>query len=65
VSRYDYEMSKMISSNDPPFPSLIMAALRKADTGNADRLRVAFPAICSEMEQRYNAPGGVLPGDPS
>lgn len=60
MSRYDYEVSKQISQDDPPFAALIMAAMRKADTANAERLAQAFPAIYVELRKRYNAPGGYL-----
>jgi hypothetical protein len=64
MSRYDYEVSKAIERGDPPFAALIMAALRKADTGNARLLWTAWPDICRELQERYDAPGGVLPSDP-
>ena len=63
MSHYDYEKSKEISVKDPPFTSLIMAAIRKADTGNAVKLRSVFPDIFSELQKRYWAPGGLLPGE--
>lgn len=65
MSRYDYEVSKQIAAQDPPFDALIMAALRKADSTNADILQAAFPAVCKELVDRYEAPGGRLAGDPS
>jgi hypothetical protein len=40
-----------------------MAAMRKADSFNIERLRVAFPETYRELTARYNAPGGRLPGD--
>lgn len=64
MSLFDYRMSKKISETDPSFYALIMAAIRKADTRNADLLRAAFPETYHELQARYNAPGGVLPGDP-
>jgi hypothetical protein len=65
MARYDYEMYKMVVSNDPSFESLIMAAYRKADTANAAALRALWPGIVDELQARYNAPGGILEGDPS
>lgn len=59
---YEYQESRDISSG-LSFASLIMAAYRKADTGNAARLRLAFPDICTELDARYNAPGGRLESD--
>ncbi len=61
MSHYDYEKSKEISKEDPPFASLIMAAGRKADSLNLFRLRTVFPGIIDELEKRYTAPGGLLP----
>jgi hypothetical protein len=61
MSLYDYKVSQQIDADDPPFYALIMAALRKADSDNAQRLRSAWPNVCDEMQARYNAPGGVLP----
>jgi hypothetical protein len=60
VSRYDYECSKRIAAECPPFAALIMAAMRGADTRNAEELRRSFPEIGAELTARYNAPGGVL-----
>lgn len=64
MSLYDYQASRSISATDPPFYALIMAAIRKADTQNMARLRSVFPDTYAEFEQRYNAPGGMLPNDP-
>ncbi len=64
MSRFDYEASKLISAEDWPFYALIMAAMRQADTHNAERLRRAWPGVWNELEARYNAPGGFLESDP-
>jgi hypothetical protein len=61
MSRFDYEASKVIAQNDFPFHALVMAAMRQADTENRTRLMAAFPQVWDELEQRYNAPGGLLP----
>jgi hypothetical protein len=63
MSRYDYEASKQISASDYPFYALIMAAMRQADTYNANELRHAWPQVWDELQSRYNAPGGVLETD--
>jgi hypothetical protein len=63
MSRYDYETSQQIVQPDFPFAGLIMAAMRQADTQNMAALRVAFPGVAAELEARYHAPGGVLPGE--
>jgi hypothetical protein len=44
-----------------PFASLIMVAIRKADTKNTIKLGDAFPEIFGELQKRYWAPGGLLP----
>jgi hypothetical protein len=65
MSLYDYEASRQLVQMDPPFYALIMAAMRKADTGNYAALGKAFPEARAELEARYHAPGGRLAGDPS
>jgi len=61
MSLYDYRASLELGETDPPFAALIMAAMRKADSINILLLRGAFPEIWQELEQRYHAPGGLLP----
>lgn len=63
MSAYDYLASFEISKTDPPFYALIMAAMRRADTENLAQLRAAFPDTYTELEARYNAPGGLLPDE--
>ena len=64
MSLYDYTVSKVPVVSGAPFYALIMAAMHRADTVNAARLRAAFPDVWAECDARYNAPGGVLPTDP-
>lgn len=61
MSFYDYNVSKAIP--DLPFYSLIMAAMRKADTVNLAKLQAVFPDTWQELQERYNAPGGKLEGE--
>jgi len=63
MSQYDYECSKRIAMDDWPFYALVMAVMRAADSDNATALQAAFPDTWAELQARYNAPGGVLPGD--
>ena len=63
MSLYEYRESLRISANDPGFYALIMAAARKADTDNMNRLEAAFPKTISELRSRYNAPGGLINGE--
>lgn len=64
MSLFDYRQSQTLAAIDPTFNALIMAAMRKADTKNATRLRAMFPAITTELNHRYHSPGGELPSDP-
>ena len=63
MSRYDYEVSKRIAMQDFPFYALIMAVMRQADSDNLAALQAAFPETFTELKARYNAPGGLLPGE--
>ena len=63
MSRYDYHASQMLDQFDAPFYGLIMAALRKADTSNAAKIRAAWPEVAAEFQARYDAPGGYLPSE--
>ena len=63
MSLYDYQVSRKLTAVDPPFDSLIMAAIRKADNANARKLQQAFPRQYRELHERYDAPGGILPGE--
>lgn len=60
MSRHEYELSK---TYEPDFYALVMAAMRQADSFNAAKLHEAFPEVWDELQARYNAPGGVLPGE--
>lgn len=60
MSLFDYEVSKKLTLQDPPFYALIMAAMRRADSTNLESLRRAFPAVYAELQARYNAPGGLI-----
>ena len=59
----DYEISKRLQLGDIPFYALIAAAMRRADTNNLEILRRGFPQIAHDLQQRYNAPGGIIPED--
>ncbi len=63
MSIYDYKKSQEISMEQPPFASLVMAAIRKADSRNLVLLERAWPEIYAELVLRYDAPGGYLPGE--
>lgn len=61
MSQHEYDVSKEIAKADYPFYSLVMAAMRQADTDNLEKLQGAFPEVWAELQARYNAPGGILP----
>lgn len=63
MARYDYASSAKLIENNPTFTALIMAAMRKADFVNAEKLKKAWPEIWKELYARYAAPGGWLPGE--
>ena len=63
MSYYDYKVSQEIARQGYPFYALIMATLRKADSVNLAKLRAVFPDVDDELQARYNAPGGYLPGE--
>ena len=63
MSLYDYKIAQRLDLEDLPFYALIMAAMRRADPENLARLRRAFQAVYQERFNRFNAPGGVLPGE--
>ena len=60
MSLYSYNQSLEIAKHDYDFDALLMAAMRKADTYNTFALQLAFPNIWNELQERYNAPGGIL-----
>ena len=63
MSCYDYRVSASLELQGVPFYALIMAAALRADTTNLAKLRRAWPEVVAELEARYNAPGGLLPGE--
>jgi hypothetical protein len=63
VSLYDYRAAVALWKSDPPFYALIMAAMYRADSSNAEKLAEVFPETWAEVNARYHAPGGVLKGE--
>jgi hypothetical protein len=61
MSLFDYQRSGQLTTES--FLSLVMAALRRADSDNYRRLATAFPEVEAELRIRYNAPGGVTPAE--
>jgi hypothetical protein len=63
MSLYDYKVSRQVTTKQYPFYSLVMAAMRRADDINMEKLKRAWPDVHEELTKRYNAPGGELPED--
>lgn len=63
MSHHEYEVSRKIAAEDPPFYGIVMAALRKADDKNYRLLRAAFPTVEREFQDRYNLPAGMYPSE--
>lgn len=63
MSLHEYRQALQLSQDDQPFYALIMAAMLKADTINTAKLKAMFPETWVELDRRYHARGGMLPGD--
>lgn len=61
--RFEYEASKHVAMQGLPWYALLMALMRDADEENLRRLRLGFEDVWQELQARYNAPGGLLPGE--
>ena len=63
VSWHEYMEAKLLARTGAPFYSFLIAAMHQADSFNAAKLRDAWPELWDETQARYNAPGGLLPGE--
>lgn len=67
MSYYDYhkgiELESFCEDHDIPFAAMIQVAMRRSGSDELDKLRVSFPEIWEDLRTRYNAPGGMLPGE--
>lgn len=63
MSHSDYIEGQRLSLGDPPFSSIIQAAMRKAGGSNLSKLQKGWPEIWSDLQARYDAPGGRLSED--
>jgi len=63
MSYADYKLGLAITAdyNDDDFYGLIQACMRLADTDNLHKLKMAFPDVYEDLENRYWASGGKLP----
>ena len=58
-----YKIGQEIAAKDYPFYALIQAAMRQAGSDDVAKLRAVYPSVWNELQRRYNAPGGFLPGE--
>jgi hypothetical protein len=63
MSLYDWTKAVELRKNDVPFYALLMAAVLRADDLNLAKLNIMFPAMVTEVQARYDAPGGKLEGE--
>jgi len=66
VSLRDYGISREINAQSDwgeDFYALVMVLMLNADTANQAKLKAAWPEVWVELEQRYNAPRGLLVGE--
>ena len=66
MSIRDYEISREIERTHDwgeDFYALVMVLMRHADTDNQQKLKAAWPGVWAELEERYNAPAGLLVGE--
>lgn len=61
MSLHEYQQSIELGKLNYPFYTLILTAMRDADSENLTKLRIAFPTVFNELIDRYNSPNGVLP----
>lgn len=60
TGRRHLEESLEITGHNFDFYSVLMAAMRMADSDNAAALKDAFPDVWEDLVRRRNAPGGCL-----
>ena len=57
--RLSFRLLELI--DDDHYYTLIMTAMRMADSDNEKKLRAMWPEVWDEFVERYNSPGGLLP----
>lgn len=63
MSLYAYKSAIELDRSSADFYGLVMAAMLRADDMNLARLKTAFPNVWTELQHRYNAPQGLMPGE--
>lgn len=61
MTYHDYLVARDLERCDLPFFALVQAAMRRASTSNLEKLQTVFPEVWSDLQRRYEAPGGLLP----
>jgi hypothetical protein len=61
LTLFSYRTAQRLEGGD--FYALIMAAMMGADEFNQAKLKAAWPEVYAELEARYHAPQGLLPGE--
>jgi hypothetical protein len=59
----EYQAGVKLAHADADFYGLIVAAMMRADSGNAAKLRSVFPDVWEVTQARYDAPGGYIASD--
>lgn len=63
MSFFDYQASLKLETEDVPFYALIMAAMRRADSDNLDKLKKMYPETWAELTHRRHTPEGKYPSE--
>lgn len=63
ITDYFWSQSLDARLDDVPFYALVMLCMRRADSNNLAALTAAFPGLARELQERYNAPAGMLESD--
>ena len=65
MSLYDYLASQKVLDRHYPFYALLMALMYQVDTTNTMKLKMMWPEVWAELQERYNAPDGRLESERS
>jgi len=65
MSKRDYEVGRLVESafRDDDYYGVVQGLMRMSDSDNILKLQRAFPEVHAELVARYNAPGGIFPGE--
>lgn len=63
MSLYAFKVALQLEKDNTDFYGLIMAAMMRADDFNLIKLKREWLQVWAELEHRYNAPQGLMPGE--